>query len=160
MAAIKEHLATLEADNAILKIKVAELEPCLCLCDQEEQPIIVEDGEREESSPSSYQTPPIASPNKNKEPLPVRIMTMREGQLVPVVNQEEIDELFWVIDQEREVDHEDQEELLVHSPNHQQRLLQVKCQAQPSHCMSMGINLKPWVPLQRIDGAKGALWQD
>ena len=87
-------LDDLEAANPLLTAQVAALEPRLCRCGWEEQPIVVEDGEREESSPSSYQTPPVASPNKNQEPILVRITTMRERQLVPVVEQEEIDELF------------------------------------------------------------------
>ena len=43
----------------------------------------------------------MASLDENQEPIPVRIATMREGQLVPVVEQEEIDELFRAIDRER-----------------------------------------------------------
>ena len=43
---------------------------------------------------------------------------MREGQLVPVVEQEEINEPFRAIDREREVDHNDQEELLVRLSSH------------------------------------------
>ena len=94
MASLEQRLDDLEAANALLTAKVAAMEPRLCRCGREEQPIVVEDGEREESSPSSYQTPPVASPDENQEPIPVRIATMREGQLVPVVEQEEIDELF------------------------------------------------------------------
>ena len=94
IASLEQCLDDLEAANALLSVKVAAMEPHLCRCGREEQPIVVEDGEREESSPSSYQTPPVASPGENQEPIPVRIATMREGQLVPVVKQEEIDELF------------------------------------------------------------------
>ena len=82
---------------------------------------MVEDGEREESSPSSYQTLLVASPDENQELILVRIATVREGQLIPVVEQEEIDELFHTINQEREVKCDSQEELSVHSPNHQRR---------------------------------------
>ena len=113
VASLEQHLDDLEAANTLLTAKVATMEPRLCRCGWEEQPIIVEDGEREESSPSSYQTPPVASPDENQELLPVRIVTVREGQLVPVIKQEEIDELFRAID--RECD--SQEELSVHSPN-------------------------------------------
>ena len=147
----------LEAANALLTTKVAAMELRLCQCGQEGQPIVVEDGEREESSPSSYQTPPVASLDENQELLPVRIATMREGQLVPVVEQEEIDELFQAIDREREADHDDQEELSVHAPNCQQRRLWVRRCAQ-LHAMSTAVDIQPRVPLRRIDGAKGAVW--
>ena len=103
---------------------------------------MVEDGEREESSPSSYQTPPVASPDENQEPIPVRIATMREGQLVPVVEQEEIDELFRAIDREREADHDDQEELSVRSPNRQRRRMRVRHRAQ-LHAMSTAVDVQP-----------------
>ena len=135
------------------------MEPRLCHCGREGQPIVVEDGEREESSPSLYQTPPVASPDEHQEPIPVRLAMMREGQLVPVVEQEEIDELFRAIDREREADHDDQEELSVHTPNHQRRRLRVRCRAQ-LHAMSTAINVQPRVPLGRIDGVKGAVWRD
>ena len=102
VASLEQRLDDLEAANILLTAKVAAMEPRLCRCGREEQPIVVEDGEREESSPSSYQTPPVASPDENQEPIPVRIATVREGQLVPVVEQEEIDELFRAIDRERE----------------------------------------------------------
>ena len=119
----------------------------LCRCGQEEQPIVVEDGEREESSPSSYQTPPVVSPDENQEPLPVRIMTMREGQLVLVVEQEEIDELFQAIDREREADHNNQEELSVRFPNCQRRRVQVRRCTQVLHAMSTAVDVQPRVPL-------------
>ena len=64
---------------------------------------------------------PVASPDKNQVPLPVRITMVREGQLVPVVEQKEIDKLFWAINREREADHNNQEELSVCAPNHQWR---------------------------------------
>ena len=83
-----------EVANALLTAKVAALELCLCCCGREEQLIIMEDGEVMESSPSLYQTPLVASPDENQVPLPVRIKVVREGQLVPVVKQEAIDELF------------------------------------------------------------------
>ena len=121
--------------------------------------IIVEDGEREESSPSSYQTPLVASPDENQEPIPVRIVTMREGQLVPVVEQEEIDELFRAINREREADHNNQEELSVRTPNHQRRRLRVRHRAQ-LHAMSTAVDVQPRVPLRRIDGVKGAVRRD
>ena len=98
VASLEQRLDDLEAANALLSAKVAAMEPRLCRCGQEEQPIVVKDGEREESSPSSYQTLPVASPDENQEPIPVRIATVREGQLIPVVEQEEIDELFHAID--------------------------------------------------------------
>ena len=156
---MEQHLDDLEAANALLTAKVTAMEPCLCCCGWEEQPIIVEDGEREESSPSSYQTPPVAAPDENQEPLPVRITTMREGQLVPVVEQEEIDELFRAIDREREADHDDQEELSVRAPNHQRRRLWVRHRAQ-LHVMSTAVDIQPRVPLQRINGVKGAVRHD
>ena len=102
VAPLEQRLDDLEAANALLTTRVAAMEPRLCHCGWEEQPIVVEDGEREESSPSSYQTPPVASPDENQEPIPVRIATVREGQLVPVVEQEEINELFRAIDRERD----------------------------------------------------------
>ena len=142
----------LEAANALLSAKVAAMKPRLCHCGQEEQPIVVEDGEREESSPSLYQTPPMASPDENQEPIPVRIVTVREGQLVPVVEQEEIDELFPAINRE----HDSQEELLVHSPNHQRRRVRVRHRAQ-LHMMSAAVDVQSRVPLQRV---KGAVWRD
>ena len=145
MASLEQHLDDLEAANALLTAKVAALEPRLCCCGREEQPIVVEDGEREESSPSSYQTPPIASPDENQEPISVRIVTVREGQLVPVVEQEEINELFQAIDREREADHDDQEELLVHIPNCQRRRIRVRRRAQ-LHAMSTAVHVQPRVP--------------
>ena len=88
VASLEQCLDDLEAANTLLTVKVAAMEPRLCQCGWEGQPIVVEDGEREESSPSSYQTPLVASPDENQEPIPVRIVTMREGQLVPVVDVE------------------------------------------------------------------------
>ena len=155
VVALEVHLDDLEAANTLLLAKVAMLEPCLCHCGQEEQPIMVEDGEVMESSPSSYQTPLIAFPNENEEPIPVRIATMREGQLVPVVEQEEIDELFWAIDREREADHDNQEELSVCVPNCQRRRLWVRCCAQVLHAMSTAVDVQPRVPLSL--GARGHL---
>ena len=142
IASLEQDLDDLEATNALLSTKVTTMEPRLCRCGGEEQPIVVEDGEREESSPSLYQTPPVASPDENQEPLPVRIATMREGQLVLVVEQEEIDELFQTIDRERD----SQEELLVHSPNRQRRRVRVRCCAQ-LHAMSTAVDIQPRVPL-------------
>ena len=155
VASLEQRLDDLEAANILLSVKVAAMEPRLCCCGQEEQPILVEDGEREESSPSSYQTPPVASPDENQEPIPVRIATVRDGQLVPVVEQEEIDELFRAID--RECD--SQEELLVRSPNRQRRRVRVRRHAQ-LHTMSTAVNIQPRVPLRRIDGVKGAVWRN
>ena len=159
MASLEQHLDDLEAANALLTMKVAAMEPHLCCCGREEQPIVVEDGEREESSPSLYQTPPVASLDENQEPIPVRIVTMREGQLVPVVEQEEIDELFQAIDREREADHNNQEELLVRSPNRQRRRVRVRHHAQ-LHVMSTAVDIQPRVPLRRIDGVEGAVQRD
>ena len=156
---MEQRLDDLEAANALLTAKVAAMELRLCRCGREEQPIVVEDGEREESSPSSYQTPPVASLDENQEPIPVRIATMREGELVPVVEQEEINKLFRAIDREREVDHDDQEELLVRTPNRQRRRLRVRCRAQ-LHAMSTAVDVQPWVPLRRIDGVKRAVRRD
>ena len=156
IASLEQRLDDLEAANALLTAKVAAMEPQLCHCGWEGQPIVIEDGEREESSPSSYQTPLVASLDENQEPIPVRIATMREGQLVPVVEQEEIDELFRAINREREVDHNDQEELLVCTPNRQRRRLRVRRRAQ-LHAMSTAVDVQPRVPLQRIDGVKGAV---
>ena len=130
----------------LLTAKVAAMEPHLCCCGREEQPIMVEDGEREESSPSSYQTLPVVSSDENQEPIPVRIATMREGQLIPVVEQEEINKLFWAIDREREADHDNQEELSVHSPNRQRRRVRVRRRAQ-LHTMSTAVNVQPRVLL-------------
>ena len=155
VASLEQRLDDLEATNTLLSAKVAAMEPRLCRCGREEQPIVVEDGEREESSPSSYQTPPVASPDKNQEPIPVRIVTVREGQLVPVVEQEEIDELFRAIDRERD----SQEELSVHSPNHQRRRVRVRRRAR-LHAMSIAVDVQPWVPLRRINGVKGAVRRD
>ena len=159
VASLEQRLDDLEAANALLTAKVAAMEPRLCRCGQEEQPIVVEDGEREESSPSSYQTPPVASPDENQEPIPVRIATMREGELVPVVDQEEIDELFRAIDRERDADHDDQEELSVRTPNRQRRRVRVRRRAQ-LHAMSTAVDIQPRVPLRRIDGVKGAVRRD
>ena len=159
VASLEQRLDDLEAANTLLTAKVAAMEPRLCHCGWEEQPIVVEDGEREESSPSSYQTPPVASPDENQEPIPVRIVTMREGQLVPVVEQEEIDELFRAIDREREADHDDQEELSVRTPNRQRRRLRVRRCAQ-LHAMSTAVDVQPRVPLRRINGVKGAVRRD
>ena len=61
--------------------------------------------------------------------------------------QEQIDELFWAIDREREADHEDQEELLVRAPNCQRRRLWVRRRAQVLHTMSTAVNIQPRVPL-------------
>ena len=155
VASLEQRLDDLEAANALLTAKVAAMEPRLCNCGWEEQLIVVEDGEREESSPSSYQTPPVASPDENQEPIPMRIATMREGQLVPVVEQEEIDELFRAID--RECD--SQKELLVRSPNRQRRRVRVRRRAQ-LHAMSTAVNVQPRVLLRRIDGVKGAVRRD
>ena len=113
VASLEQRLDDLEAANALLTAKVASMEPRLCQCGWEGQPIVIEDGEVINSSPSLYQTPPIASPDENQVPLPVRIETLRGGTLVPVIEQEEINELFRAIDQERE--HNSQEELLVRS---------------------------------------------
>ena len=62
VASLEQRLDDLEAANVLLTVKVAAMELRLCRCGREEQPIVVEDGEREESSPSSYQTPPVALP--------------------------------------------------------------------------------------------------
>ena len=142
VALLEQCLDNLESANALLTAKVAAMEPRLCRCGQEEQPIVVEDGEREESSPSSYQTPPVASPDENQEPIPMRITTMREGQLVPVVEQEEIEELFWAIDRE----HDSQEELSVRSPNRQRRRVRIRRCAQ-LHVMSTAVDIQFRVPL-------------
>ena len=80
---------------------------------------------------------------------------MREGQLVPVVEQEEIDELFRAID--RECD--SQEELSVRSPNRQRRRVRIRRRAQ-LHMMSTAVDVQPRVPLRRINGVKGAVWRD
>ena len=159
IASLEQCLDDLEAVNALLTTKVAAMEPRLCRCGWEEQPIVVEDGEREESSPSLYQTPPVALPDENQELLSVRIVTMREGQLVPVVEQEEIDKLFQAIDREREADHNDQEELSVRAPNRRWRRLWIRHRAQ-LHAMSTAVDVQPRVPLRRIDGVKGAVWRD
>ena len=155
IASLEQCLDDLEAANALLTTKVAAMEPLLCCCGREEQLIVVEDGEREESSPSSYQTPPVASPDENQEPIPVWIAMVREGQLVPVVEQEEIDELFRAIDRERD----SQEELSVRSPNHQRRRVRVRRHAQ-LHAMSTAVDVQPRVPLRRINGVKGAVRRD
>ena len=155
VASLEQRLDDLEAANALLTAKVAAMEPRLCRCGWEDQPIVVEDGEREESSPSSYQTPPVASPDENQAPLPMRIATVREGQLVPVFEQEEINELFRAIDRE----HNSQEELSVHSPNCQRRRVCVRHCAQ-LHAMSTAVDVQPRVPLRRADGVKGAVQRD
>ena len=84
---------------------------------------------------------------------------MREGQLVPVVEQEEIDELFRAIDREREAECDSQEELLVCSPNRQRRRVRVRRRAQ-LHAMSTAVDIQPRVPLRRINGVKGAVWRN
>ena len=159
IASLEQRLDDLEAANALLTAKVAAMEPCLCCCGREDQPIVVEDGAREESSPSSHQTPPVALPDENQEPIPVRIATVREGQLVLVVEQEEIDELFRAIDRKREADYNDQEELSVHTPNRQRRRIRVRHRAQ-LHTMSTAVDVQPRVPLRRINGVKGAVWRN
>ena len=153
VASLEQQLDDLEAANALLTAKVAAMEPQLCQCGREGQPIVIEDGEVIGSSPSSYQTPPTASPNENQEPLPVRVEVSRGGMLVPVIEQEEINEMFRAIDQERERD--SQEELSVRSPNRQQRRVRVRRRTQVLHAMSTAIDVQPWVPLRRIDGVKG-----
>ena len=153
-------LDDLEAANALLTAKVAAMELRLCQCGWEGQLIIIEDGERMESSPSSYQTPPVASPNKNQVPLLVRIEVMRGGQLVPAIEQDKIDELFRAIDQEREAERDSQEELSVRSPNCQCRGVRIRRCTQVLHMMSTAVAVQPWVLLQRIDGFKGAVRQD
>ena len=65
---LEQRLDDLEATNALLSAKVAAMEPRLCQCGWEGQPIIVEDGEVIGSSPSSYQTLPVASLDENQEP--------------------------------------------------------------------------------------------
>ena len=52
VASLEQRLDDLEAANVLLTAKVAAMEPRLCHCGREGQPIVVEDGEREESSPS------------------------------------------------------------------------------------------------------------
>ena len=159
VASLEAHLDDLEAANTLLAAKVTTMEPRLCRCGQEEQPIVVEDGEKEESSPSLYQTPPVASLDENQEPIPVRIATMGEGQLIPVVEQEEINELFRAIDRERESERDSQEELLVCSPNRQRRRIRVRRHAQ-LYAMSTAVDIQPRIPLQRINGVKGAVQRD
>ena len=148
VASLEQCLDYLEAANALLTAKVATMEPHLCQGGREGQPIVVKDGEVMESSPSLYQTPLIVLPDKNQEPIPVRIASMREGQLVPVVEQEEINELFQAIDREREVEHDSQEELSVHSPNRQRRRIRVRRHTQVLHAMSTAVDVQPRVPLQ------------
>ena len=80
---------------------------------------------------------------------------MREGQLVPVVEQEEINELFRAIDRERD----SQEELSVRSPNCQRRRVRIRHRAQ-LHAMSTAVDIQPQVPLRRINGVKGAVRRD
>ena len=74
---------------------------------------------------------------------------------MPVVEQEEIDELFGAINRE----HDSQEELLVRSPNHQRRRVRVRHCAQ-LHMMSTAVDIQPRIPLRRIDGVKEAVWRD
>ena len=107
-----------------------------------------------ESSPSSYQTPPVVSLDENQELISVRIVTMREGQLILVVEQEEVDELFRAIDREREAECDSQEELSVRSPNHQRRMVRVRRRTQVFHAMSTAVDVHPRVPLRRLDGVK------
>ena len=75
VASLEQRLDDLEAANALLTVKVAAMEPRLCQCGREGQPIVIEDGEVIGSSPSSYQTPPVSPLNENQVPLPVRIRT-------------------------------------------------------------------------------------
>ena len=76
-----------------------------------------------------------------------------------MVEQEEINELFWAINRERDADHNDQEELLVRTPNRQRGRLRVRHHAQ-LHAMSTAVNVQSRVPLRRIDGVKGAVRRD
>ena len=152
---LEQRLDDLEAANALLTAKVAAMEPQLCQCSREGQPIIIEDVEVIDSSPSSYQTPLIVSLDENQVPLPVRVEVLRRGMLVPVIKQEEIDELFRAIDQERE--HDSQEELSVCSPNCQQRRVRVRRHTQVLHAMSTAVDIQPRIPLRRLDGVKGAV---
>ena len=147
VASLEQRLDDLEAANVLLTMKVATMEPRLCQCGWEGQPIIIEDGEVINSSPSSYQTPPIASPNENQVPLPVGIEATRGGQLVPVIEQEEINELLRAINQEREMERNSQEELSVHSPNCQWRRVRIRRCTQVLHAMSTAVDVQPWVPL-------------
>ena len=82
---------------------------------------------------------------------------MREGQLVPVVEQEEINELFRAIDREREADHNNQKELSVRYPNRQRRRVWVRRHAQVLHGMSTAVDIQPRVPFQQLNGVKGAV---
>ena len=52
VASLEQRLDDLEAANALLSTKVAAMEPCLCQCGREGQPIIIKDGEVIDSSPS------------------------------------------------------------------------------------------------------------
>ena len=47
VASLEQRLDDLEAANALLTVKVAAMEPRLCRCGWEDQPIVVEDGERD-----------------------------------------------------------------------------------------------------------------
>ena len=136
------------------------MESHLCQCGREGQPIIIKDGEVIDSSPSLYQTPPVALPDENQEPLPVRIKATRGGQLVPVIEQDKIDKLFRAIDQERETECDSQEELSVRSPNRQRRKVRVRCHTQVLHAMSTAVNIQPRIPLRQLDGVKGAVRHD
>ena len=82
----------------------------------------------------------------------------RGGTLVPVIEQEEIDELFQAINQERE--HNSQEELLVRFPNCQRRRIRVRRRAQVLHAMSTAVEIQPRIPFQQLDGIKGAVWRN
>ena len=82
----------------------------------------------------------------------------RGGTLVPVIEQEEINEMFRATDQERERD--SQEEFSVRSPNRQRRRVRIRHRAQVLHAMSIAVVVQPRVPLQRIDGVKGAVRRD
>ena len=64
--------------------KVAILEPRLCHCSWEEQPIVVEDGEVVESSPSLYQTPLVVSLDENQELLKPAKGWVRQDVTCPI----------------------------------------------------------------------------
>ena len=55
VASLEQRLDDLEAANALLTARVAAMEPRLCQCGREGQPIVVEDGEVEDVEQGAVQ---------------------------------------------------------------------------------------------------------
>ena len=85
-------MKTLEEDNLVLKSKIAEMEPQLCLCTS--GPMVI--GKLAQlGSLSSYHSPPVAF--KNNVPLPVQVEVTIDcaiGALVPIPEDKNIEAVF------------------------------------------------------------------